>query len=357
MDVSELWAVLRWYNKHLGAKLPKRFSQLHSVLNNNIQPNNQKQAVGEPAKALTDFLRSVPVDELTTAQLKFLADIEVASYIGAAGAEKIESLLNRSPVDPVAAANGVQEIINALNRAVERIGKLASGLEGLVQDSAPSDDYAIVRVTFAHSAALNNVVDFKEWGDTWFNIARGIAMAYGKAPETVRVVGASQGSIIIDLAVFYTIARAVASIVKQALEATNTLQEIRLKEQQIRQLKLNNEAVDAKIASHLQGLLDATKEGKKAVVDSIAATAIEEANVSANGEGDKINALRNSVRLLVDFLDKGGNLDIVVKRHESKGDAGNDPATQLRVEVERKAAAIRQLKREIKAIEHKPSND
>ena len=49
--------------------------------------------------------------------------------------------------------NGLQEMINSATRAVDRIGKLTSGLEGMVAPTAPEDDYAIVRVTFAHAAA------------------------------------------------------------------------------------------------------------------------------------------------------------------------------------------------------------
>jgi hypothetical protein len=357
MDIAELWALLQWFNKHLGPKFPRRYAALHAALTNNIQPNNQKQPVGEPAKQLTDLLRNVPVDVLTTSQLKFLADIEVASYVGETGAQKIEALLAQSAIDPVAAVNGVQEMINAATRAVERIGKLSSGLEGMVPAISPEDDYAIVRVTFAHAAALNNVVDFKEWGNTWYLIARGITMAYGQAPESVRVVGASRGSIVIDLAVIYAIAKVFGSIVRQALEATNTLQEIRLKEQQIRELKLNNDILDAGLNKARQQLLATAAEAKDAVIQTIAEEAIADAGINARGEGDKCNALRNSVRLLVEFLNDGGNLDIVVKRPEAKSDGQADDGGNLRVEVERQAEVIRQLTRQVKFVEHKPAND
>ena len=98
MDVAELWALLQWFNKHLGPKFPKRYAALHSVLNNNIQPNNQKQQVGDPASQLLNFLRHVPVDVLTTSQLKFLADIEVASYVGEAGARRSKNYLTAAPL-------------------------------------------------------------------------------------------------------------------------------------------------------------------------------------------------------------------------------------------------------------------
>ena len=143
-------------------------------------------------------------------------------------------------------------------------------------------------------------------------------MAYGQG-GSVRVIGASRGSIIIDLAVVYAIAKVFGSIVKQALEATNTLQEIRLKEQQIRELKLNNDVLDAGLREARQKLLDTAAVAKDAVIQSISEKAISEANISAAGEGDKATALRNSVRLLVEFLNNGGNLDIVVGEAATSG--------------------------------------
>lgn len=357
MDVNELWGVLQWYNKHLGVKFPRKFTPLHSALNNNIQPNNSKQPVTEHAKGLTDFLRQVPIDDLTIAQLRFLADIEVASYIGEAGATKIEDLLNRSPIDPVAATNGVQEIINALGRAVERIGKLSSGLEGVVSKTAPLDDQAIVRVTFAHAAAMNNVVDMKKWGETWHDIARGISMARGAPPEDVRIVGASQGSIVIDLGVSLGIAKLFASIVNQALQSTNTLQDIRLKEEQIRDLRLKNEAAETALEQARRQMLDAAEKEKAAIVEMIVDGVVKHEDSAGNNSGENENALKKSVRLLVDFLDRGGNLDIVVKPTDKTAAENGDRRQQERIELERNAAAIRQLTRQIRALEHKEARN
>jgi hypothetical protein len=53
---------------------------------------------------------------------------------------------------------------------------------------------------------MSNVADFRKWGTFWFEIGRGVAMAHNAAPEEIKIVGATKGSIIIELAVVSDIA-------------------------------------------------------------------------------------------------------------------------------------------------------
>lgn len=65
---------------------------------------------------------------------------------------------------------------------------------------------------------MSNLSDFKSWGSTWYDIGRGVAMGHGTPPEDIKVVGATRGSIIIELGVAYAIAATTSRIILEALK-------------------------------------------------------------------------------------------------------------------------------------------
>jgi hypothetical protein len=174
-------------------------------------------------------------------------------------------------------------------------------------------------------------------------------MVHGMAPEDVRVVGATKGSIVIELAVVYGIAQTISAIILKALHVAERVLDIRKKVEEIRGMRLAND----KIARDLED--EAQKEKDKGI-NEITVQVIQELGKDPEKEGDQVNALDTAVRDLVDFIEKGGEIDCLIPEEkgtgngEANGDDERGPQVRkLRIAFEE----IRALEAKLKQLEHR----
>jgi hypothetical protein len=344
MDIEELYALTNWIDQEIGSKkIVKRYQLLQNILNQNSQANQARQPFEQQKSELLTALGSVSLQSLTIDQLNFLEKLGIASHVGESGVHKVEDILVKNPIDVATAASKIDEIIKKFNQAIEKSNQLKTGLKGCV-DPSSSDmlNEILVRVSFSGRAAMANIVDFKKWGSDWHDIGRGIAMIHSAAPEDIRIVGAKKGSIIIELAVIYGIAKTVGSIIFEALKITERVLEIRKKAEEIRGLKLNNDKIEKELEQEAER---EKTDGVNQVVNEV----VNKFQIKTNQDGDQVKALETSVRKLVAFLEKGGEVDCVIP--EGKGTKESD-AQQLK-ELRDSFASIRALEVKIRQIEHK----
>ena len=204
-------------------------------------------------------------------------------------------------------------------------------------------------MTFTDDAKLENVVDFKKWGAEWHDIGRGIAMAHGLSPQDIRVVGATNGSIVIELAVVYGVAKTVSAILLEGLKVADRVLDIRMKTEQLREMKLSNE----KIVRELEA--EGEKEKGEAIAKIVEATC-KQLGLNKNGDGDKVSALEKAIQKLVGFIEKGGELDAVVPEGADPGDGATEEAKQQFSQIKQLRGAfqeVRVLESKIKQLENK----
>lgn len=168
-------------------------------------------------------------------------------------------------------------------------------------------------------------------------------MAAGEPPEATRVVGASTGSVILILAgtvtvttILALISKNIASVAKDAIGIANQIEDLRGK-------KLLNDTIE-------QELIKQETERKKEALEKI--IDLVKGKVQAL-DGEKTNALESSVKKLLNFTEKGGNLDFVVPDSEEPSDDGSANDDQLKSLAEaRDAVREYQAEREhIKLLE------
>lgn len=315
MNLDELLGLCIWIDENVSARrIAKRYAALHSVLNANAQPNSAKQPFEEQRKDLELALAQVPLAQLSLDQLRFLDRLQIRSAVGPAGVDALNATLVRSPLDLATTATRLQEILQRLNEGVAKASAIKSSLAGLVESSSQDPDRVIIRVGFAGRAAMRSVVEFKKFGNDWHDIGRGFALAHDAAPEDVHVVSAKKGSIIVDLAATYLIAKAISAVLLQALQVAERVQDIRLKGQQIRALKLSND----KVAADLEA--EAEKE-KEQAVGRITASVIEGLPAKSGKTGEKRTALETAIKKLLAFVEQGGEVDLLIPKAATENGA------------------------------------
>lgn len=350
MNVSELFKLTNWIQEEIvNTKIPEKYQALQQILQRNAQPNQQKQPFENQKNDLIKTIKEVPLNQLTKDQIEFLRNLGIAQAIGEEGVEIVEDILFKNVIDIATAAQKIQMIYQRLTQGIQKAKQIRTGLEGcVVEEEYEIKEEILIRIYFKENAALANVTDFKEWGDKWYDIGRGIAMAHNAAPEDVRIIGATSGSIVIEMATMAKIASTATFIIFSALKVIEKVLDIRKKAEEIKNLQLSNK----KIALELEE--EAQKEkanGAKKIVKEL----IKKLELKEDGEGDKISALERAVSNLVNFIESGGEVDFIVPEEEP-GDLEEESEQIARhdidyTQIKNTAEKIRQLEYKIKALE------
>jgi ribosomal protein S13 len=341
VNLSELFDLTQWIDREIKAKrIRDLYQNLQSILQSNTGPNRTKQPFENERNELIAAISTVPLESLSTEQVDFLQKLGIGNHIGEVGASEVEDILFRNPLDPATAAQKFAKIIQEIDQGIQKSDQLKQTLTGIIPPEPELKDQVLVRVTFSNEAAITNVVDLKNWSGIWYDIGRGVAMINDASPEEIQVVGAGKGSVVIELAVAYGIGKTIAAVILEALKVAEKVVDIRRKVEEIKGLKLSN----SKIAKELQ---DAAGIEKKKGIESITETITKVKRKKDGTEGDKVVAFDKAVSQLVDFLEKGGNVDCVIPEEESSDESAKQGP---------KAAEVRELRttfREIRLLERR----
>ena len=276
--------------------------------------------------------------------MEFLRLLGIAKTIREDGISAIEEILYKNSIDIATSAQKIQTILQEINSGIAKSNQIQAGLSGcVIEEEYFQANEILMRVSFTGHASMSNVVDFKKWGDTWCDIGRGIAMAHDLSPEDVKIVGATRGSIVVEMAVIGSIASTATSIILGALNVAEKVLDLRKKAEEIRGMKLQNEKLANEIA-------EAADSEKTAGIEFITSSIVVKLNLKTDGESDKIKALNTSVKSLVNFIENGGIVDFIIPEDEAEADESTVKKNEeLRVAFQE----IRQLERKIALLESK----
>ena len=345
MNVSELFELTHWITREIEDEdIPQKYQALQTILQQHAQPNQQKTPFEAQKDDLIDSLKKVPLGQLTRDQLEFLYPLGIASFVGEEGINAIEDTLYKNVIDVATSAQKLVETLQKINEGISKSNQIKAGLtDCVIEEEYETDNEILMRVSFTGNALMSNVTDFKSWGNIWYDIGRGIAMVHNASPEEVKIVGATKGSIIIELAVIASIATTTSGIILAALKVAEKVLDIRTKAEELRGLKMKND----KFAKDLEK--EAENE-KKAGIEEITGEVIKTLNIKKDGEGDKVKALDTAVKNLVNFIEKGGIVDFIIPEDEEEQEEGEESKNEeLRVAFQE----IRQLEKKLTLIEHK----
>lgn len=342
MNVSELFDLTQWIAQEIeDIQIPQKYQVLQNVLQQNSQPS-QQQPFESQKDDLIQVLRKVPLGQLTQDQLDFLNHLGIEESVGEKGINTLEDILYKNVIDVATSAQKLKDIIQKVSEGISKSNQIKTGLTDCVfEEEYEAANEILMRVSFTGHALMANVSDFKSWGNIWYDIGRGIAMAHDAPPEEIKIIGATKGSIILELAVVASIATTTSGIILAALKVAEKVLDIKNKAEELRGLKLQN----AKFAKDLEK--EAENE-KKAGVEGITSDFARQ--LKLGGDGEKVKALDTSVKNLVNFIEKGGVVDFIMPDDEEEPEEGEERKNEgLRIAFQE----IRQLERKLALLEHK----
>lgn len=349
MNLEELYALTKWIQTEIvEEQVLHEYQQLLNVVAQNSQSNQQTPFENEKEN-LIETLDATYLGTLTKDQLKFLESMKILPYLGEKGIKNLEDILYKNSLDIATAVQKLQQIVTDLGQGIEKNKQLINGLKGCVAEPVTEvSDEVLLRVCFQGEAAMNNIKDFKEWGASWHIISHGVAKAHGASADEVRVIGAAKGSVIIELATIASIACTVSAIILSALKVAEKV------------LQLKGMATDVRIKNLQADILEeqlkeAAEKQKEEGIQTIIDEQKKAIKLKQSSDGDKITALEKSISKLVDFIEKGGEVDFVVPEEEF--DEEENPIQDDYDKVRSQAEEIRQLEEQLKLIEDQSEDD
>ncbi|MDQ6765321.1 MAG: hypothetical protein M3Z22_04370 [Verrucomicrobiota bacterium] len=343
MNVSELNQLTHWIDNEIVAKEVLR---LYEALRDILQANSrqsQKQPFEEQKNQLIGVILQIPVESLSTEQLALLNEFGIGHHVGQEAVAELEDILFRNAIDLATAVERLNVIVEELRTGIERSQTLQKSLDGIAPSESAIEGKVLIRVTFSGDAKITNIVDLREWSDTWYDIGRGVAILNDSTPEEVQVVGAGEGSVVIELAVGYAVAKTISSILLEALKVVEKVVDIQKKALEIKALKLSN----SKIAKELE---DEARQQRDTGIEQIADKLT--ARKKGADQGDKIEAFRRAVTKLVGFVERGGDVDCVLPLEEvTQENTEEKPERREIKQLRTTFKQIRQLEFQLKQIE------
>ncbi|API59253.1 hypothetical protein BSL82_07965 [Tardibacter chloracetimidivorans] len=348
MNVGEIERLANWYLEYF-QPLSKSYQRLIAPIQHNAsQPN--KQPFETQLTNVLNYLRGMDFEVLSLQQIRLLDQLGVSRFLGIEGANFIEATIKSSNYDPATALSELNAAFSALSTAGKHFDAFLNALNGLnLRNAGPEDDGDLItiRVGFQKEAAINNLTEWKDSAKDWYDIVRGLALASNEAPEETRVVGATTGSIILILAgtaavtaMLAIISKHVAGVAKDGLEVLNLMEDLRQKK-----------LLTTTMEQELQSLIETRK------IDALDTILGELKPLLADANGDKIPALKNSIKKLLTFNEKGGNVDFVAPdggeddeeanfegNEESRPEKGNAALSAAREAIRGYQAVREQLK-------------
>ena len=349
MHLNEILSLIRWVNLNIrNSNLIPSYNKLFKILNQNAQPNQQQQPFEDQRTNLDSALRAVPLTELGFNQIDFLEGCGVLPSIGVHAANMVDQILRDNTLDIATAAQKIAELRDPINQALASFQKVEEGLNELYESPEEEYEEALVHVHFTGEAGINNIVDFKKWASSWYDIGRGIALAIDEQPESCRVVGASHGSIIVALATTYAIAKIISDILLIGIKVRERVVDLQIQQENLRALQLSNNTAEKALQKEID---DEIKSGEQRAFDEL------KERMELNGEQE--NALEKSVKTSFKFINNGGIIDVHVHDEsevEQEGEEGEEPANNPRLlerqDLIRITREIRDIEERVKLIEY-----
>jgi len=341
MQVTELYALTNWVNDHV-KQIPHLYTDVFNVLRANTE-GGQQQPFEDEKEALLAALKEVPLTALSVSQLDFLKMLGVGDHVGSEAASSLEEVFSGRVMDVATAAKKIEEQINSINEGIQKSDQIHEGLAGYALPDESAEEEALIRVTFSDGVEISNVAALKSWSKTWYDISRGITAAHGKAPEDMRVIGAGKGSLILDLATNLEIVETVMMIILLAGAAANQITQAMKNVAELRELKIKTD---------LKMLESDLLRHKEKQIDQITSQILKERGIELDDE-EATKMLKKSVKDLVNFLVKGGDIDFVVPDKNAESEEEQNQSQMAKIKKLRESSReVRRLKHTLKMLEH-----
>lgn len=305
MNLQELFTLRDWYSKYVTITFPEIENLASALEHNSRQPN--KQEITPKLEEATEVVLEVPMHLLDMQQIEFLEKNNIREILGLEGSLWLEGQVKTANFDPALAAKSVRGALASLQAVSESLETATNAMKtmGINFDYIESEDEdgITVRLRFEGKSGIRNVSELKKQSADWYEIIRAISRSVGEAPEQTKIIGATNGSIILILSataaaatVLAVISKKLTSVISDGITIANSMEDLKHK-------RLMNRAIE-------KAMLDQQKEILSNGV-SDAVSSVKSLSVASRMSPEDETALISAVKKIAAFQDNGGEIDMI----------------------------------------------
>ncbi|MFA0016467.1 hypothetical protein AB4391_24555 [Vibrio lentus] len=323
MLFSEMISLSKWLNDKESLFSPiQKLATLQSILNGNIAARhpNTRQATPirpfiEEKNLALDAIKALSLSELSNDQIACLSLHNAEQFMGTDAYNYLESIFKNEVHDLAHLASEVQKAHSALTKAKTAINAVAQSMTPyakLIEEAQYLEDQARFSIIFKEGVQINNLKDLETKSKEWNTIIHSIGVSLGVPPNEFKVLGARNGSLVIDLymcaaaivPIGFILSRSLSIIESFAIsmKRLKAIYELEIDDPAIKEIDEDIKAISEKYFSHKQ-LVSAKK---------IASQILDEAKCSPENRPEAESNLESAIKKILNHLRKGGDLDAFV---------------------------------------------
>lgn len=302
MNIIEVIRLADWLKENT-TDVDSEYQALVDVLQNNATQPTQ-QPVTEPFKELCATLSSMPTEELSTLQMRVLEDLDIIDLIGRRGKQWLKQKIRLTTYDPATTFETIQKASQRILAAKQKLLEFKTSATTIgFSESTPRDEHTpyVVNVIFQGDASISNVRDWKKTATDWELIISGAAGVVGEKPEDIKVIGASNGSIIFSLSATPLVTKVLATISKHIASIANDYLDFQLKREELERSRMMSDAIKNDLKRQED---ERRKEGKTIILDEVK-------KLAPTATPEEIAKLTKAIDKQISFSESGGEVDFI----------------------------------------------
>ncbi|WP_017630872.1 hypothetical protein [Vibrio sp. 624788] len=341
MLFSEMISLSVWLNDKESLFSPiQKLATLQGILNGNIaarHPNNRQatpiQPFTEEKNLALDAIKTLSLSELSNDQIACLSLHNADQFMGIDAYNHLESIFKNEVHDLAHLASEVKKAHSALAQAKAAINTVAQSMTPyakLIEEAQYLEDQARFSIIFKEGVQINSLKDLETKSKEWNNIIHSIGVSLGVPPNEFKVLGARNGSLVIDLymcaaaivPIGFILSRSISIIESFAIsmKRLKAIYELEIDDPAIKEIDEDIKAISEKYFSHKK-LVSAKK---------IASQILDETECLPENRPEAESNLESAIKKILNHLRKGGDLDafIPTEHNSNEEDQPHDQGSQ-----------------------------
>lgn len=332
MLLSEMMNLNNWISEKESLYQPiSKLAKLQKILNDNIKaraPNNNRQpqaiqSFTEEKNEALHALRSLRLSELSRDQIVCLSLYGADQHMGSAAADRLQKEFRDEVHDLAYLASQVTEVHESLNQAKNKIAEVSKHIAPYskeLHEAEYLEEKARFSIIFKDGVKIDSLKDLEKRSREWSVVMHGIGLALDVPPNEFRVLGARNGSFVIDLfmcaaaivPIGFILNRSLAIIERFALsmKRLDAIYDLDIDEPAFKEIEEEIKATNEKYFN-----LKKTLSAK-----SIAKEILDENECPEEKRPEAEAHLESSIKKILNHLRKGGDLDAFVPHSEQDVD-------------------------------------
>lgn len=312
MEIVELLSVARQITEKIKAtgfdNLAKQITQQLQKIEQpgQITPQIRAQIYTTVEGAKNQLLSSISQvlpPSLSLEQSKVYDILGAYNLFGFDGQERLRTIFTELQSNPNIVKDNFQSYLQEVNKILILNSSLASFADKIPYSSHSKNKDEII-IFFQAGAEINNLDELAKVSNKWNQVLIGLAMLAKENDTTFRIETVERGSIILTLSTAVGVTIAFAKVAEKSLDIIKKYYEIKKLAHEAKALK----GIPEKAVQELE---NSSKLKLKTESIEIARQLLEEYDWSnIENRKDVDTAVRFAVRYILEFLNKGGKVDV-----------------------------------------------